>query len=574
MATPPVQDQPNIMPGENFSSDLWNKALGTLSVELRNSLDLTKASRGYVLSETLKEAQGKRQTCVQKFWTLKKRNGETIILRDVIEKIIVWVEKFIAVGDAAMQYDTVHAAPAWAAFRFVLQVKTTTLVCRPLFADAHQMAVNDKRAFGETIENLEAVSHLITRYAILEELYLQRYSTARDKLEDMVVCFYAEILTFLAKCRKYFQSSAKSKKTIRPKYVSKLTSSVRLAKSVVNLSEDEQMAKIKALDGQVSSLTVVFSVDIQTETSKRIASMNALLTSLNEPIKRLLDHSSISTQLLQGSQRLQVLHWLSPVPFSSHHKRHSDNRIPGSGQWLLDHDRYLNWRSTSSSSIFLLHGIIGSGKTSLTSRVVDSLFQESSGQASPEPVAYFYCTRNSAETERSNPDEILRSILRQLTISHGSSSQVHERVLQEYEHRQAVAKVDGFEMTRLKAAECMRLILDTTSTNPATVVIDAVDEIQPSSRHVLLNALVQIVKNSMSVVKVFVTSRDDSTIHALLPDAKALRVKTEHTRVDMYTFVREEVSSAIRNRRMLNGVVSDTLEEDLISVLVAGAGEM
>ena len=334
------------------------------------------------------------------------------------------------------------------------------------------------------------------------------------------------------------------------------------------------MAKIKILDGQISRLIEVFFVDIQTETVERIASMNTLLTSLNEPIKRLLDHSSISTQLLQGSQRLQLLHWLSPVPFSSHQKRHSENRIPGSGQWLLDHDRYLSWRNTSSSSIFLLHGIIGSGKTSLTSTVVDSFFQESSGQASPAPVAYFYCTRNSAETERSYPDEILRSILRQFTISHGSSSMVHERVLQEYERRQAVAKVDGFEITRLQAAECVRLILDTTATNPATVVIDAVDEIQPSSRHVLLNALVQIVQNSMSVVKVFVTSRDDSKIHALLPDAKALRIKTGNTRADMYAFVREKVSSTIRNRRLLNGVVSDSLEEDLISVLVAGAGEM
>lgn len=252
----------------------------------------------------------------------------------------------------------------------------------------------------------------------------------------------------------------------------------------------------------------------------------------------------------------------------------AQSRIPGSGQWLLDHNRCRNWRNTSSSSIFLVHGVIGSGKTLLTSTVVDSSLQESSGQASPAPLAYFYCTRNSAETERSNPDEILRSNLRQLTISHGSSSQVHERVLQEYERRQAVAKVDDFEMTRLKAAECVRLILDTTAMNPATVVIDAVDEIQPNSRHVLVNALVPIVQNSMSVVKVFVTSRDDTKIHALLPDAEALRVKTVHTRVDMYTFVREEGFSAIRNRRMLNGVVSDTLKEDLISVLVAGAGEM
>lgn len=76
------------------------------------------------------------------------------------------------------------------------------------------MAVNDKKAFGEMVENLETVSHLITRYAILEELYLQRYSAARDKLEDVVVHLYVEILTFLAKARQYFQTSAKSEKSV------------------------------------------------------------------------------------------------------------------------------------------------------------------------------------------------------------------------------------------------------------------------------------------------------------------------------------------------------------------------
>ena len=75
--------------------------------------------------------------------------------------------------------------------------------------------MNDKKTFEDLIENLEAVSHLITRYAIFEELYLQRESAARHELEDMIVRLYAEVLTFLAKARKYLQSSAKSKKSTR-----------------------------------------------------------------------------------------------------------------------------------------------------------------------------------------------------------------------------------------------------------------------------------------------------------------------------------------------------------------------
>ena len=130
MSASSVQDRPTIVSGEKPSSILWKKALDTLSIELKNSLDLTRASHAYILSKALAEAQEVKQVCTQKSWTLKKRNGETIILRDVVDKIIVWVEKFIAVGDAAVQYDTAHAAPAWAAFRFVLQVRNTIFTHR------------------------------------------------------------------------------------------------------------------------------------------------------------------------------------------------------------------------------------------------------------------------------------------------------------------------------------------------------------------------------------------------------------------------------------------------------------
>jgi hypothetical protein len=48
-----AQDQPTLVPAETSSHNLWNKALDTLGVELRNILDLTKASRGDILSEAL-----------------------------------------------------------------------------------------------------------------------------------------------------------------------------------------------------------------------------------------------------------------------------------------------------------------------------------------------------------------------------------------------------------------------------------------------------------------------------------------------------------------------------------------
>ena len=47
---------------------------------------------------------------------------DPIVLHEIFSKIVGWIEKFVAVGDTAMQYDTGHAALPWAVVRLVLQV--------------------------------------------------------------------------------------------------------------------------------------------------------------------------------------------------------------------------------------------------------------------------------------------------------------------------------------------------------------------------------------------------------------------------------------------------------------------
>jgi hypothetical protein len=52
--------------------------------------------------------------------------GEDIVLRNVVMKIVHWVDKFKQIGDVIVQYDPGHAALPWAAFRFLLQVTFLT----------------------------------------------------------------------------------------------------------------------------------------------------------------------------------------------------------------------------------------------------------------------------------------------------------------------------------------------------------------------------------------------------------------------------------------------------------------
>lgn len=68
-----------------------------------------------------------------------------------------------------------------------------------------------------------------------------------------------------------------------------------------------------------------------------------------------------------GKQRMEVLHWISPIPYLQHHELVNQKLLPDSGHWLLTHQDFENWKRSSSSAALWLHGISGSGKSTLSS---------------------------------------------------------------------------------------------------------------------------------------------------------------------------------------------------------------
>ena len=67
------------------------------------------------------------------------------------------------------------------------------------------MAITESKVHGAMVEDLEIVSHVITRYSILEATHLQRKTMANDELQRRLTDLYAEILTLLAKSKKNFE---------------------------------------------------------------------------------------------------------------------------------------------------------------------------------------------------------------------------------------------------------------------------------------------------------------------------------------------------------------------------------
>lgn len=93
-----------------------------LSDDDKQQIDFNQSDKRAILNDLLSVVEEKKQLCMDKLWKYKKKDGDVVILRDSLEKVVKWVNKFKEVGDIVMQYDPAHAALPWAGVRFFLQV--------------------------------------------------------------------------------------------------------------------------------------------------------------------------------------------------------------------------------------------------------------------------------------------------------------------------------------------------------------------------------------------------------------------------------------------------------------------
>jgi hypothetical protein len=107
------------------SEDLWVLAAAKLKDEDRRNIDFSHPDKLNALADLHALTEKSKQECIKKRWKYTRKSGETVIVRDLFNKMIKWIDIFKQVGDNAVQYDPVHAALPWAGFRFVLQVRST-----------------------------------------------------------------------------------------------------------------------------------------------------------------------------------------------------------------------------------------------------------------------------------------------------------------------------------------------------------------------------------------------------------------------------------------------------------------
>lgn len=184
-------------------------------------------------------------------------------------------------------------------------------------------------------------------------------------------------------------------------------------------------------------------------------------------------------------------------------------------------------------------------------------------------LAFFYCNRNDAERERASPEGILRSVVRQLSMS-GPHARLSKFVAAKYTERECKHFTDG----PLRLDECVDLIIKLTEQyTSTTIILDALDECDVTTRHSLLAALSSITQHGSST-KIFVSSRDDKDITLQLQNVPNLYIKASNNAKDIDRYVHFKVEQAVADRRLLDGNVSAKTVRHISNTLTCKAQGM
>ncbi|KAJ7080062.1 hypothetical protein C8R44DRAFT_908945, partial [Mycena epipterygia] len=171
------------------------------------------------------------------------------------------------------------------------------------------------------------------------------------------------------------------------------------------------------------------------------------------------------------AERDRIIEWYSPLNFFLRQADIFNSRQPGTGQWLLEHDLFKNWKWGTNNRIWL-RGMPGAGKTVLVSIIVDNLRTQLETDNIGVAVIYL----NHKESNAHSPSNLLVSLWRQLVLRKPIGSKVYELYAKHREPR-----------TRPSPAEAHAVLCSVIREySKVFILVDALDEYPEAQRDALL----------------------------------------------------------------------------------------
>jgi hypothetical protein len=237
----------------------------------------------------------------------------------------------------------------------------------------------------------------------------------------------------------------------------------------------------------------------------------------------------------------ELLRWLSTHDFQSKHTRASALRNERTCSWLVDTPQFQALVHSDTPCLWL-YGIAGSGKTILTSSIIDYFM---SGPASDESIlAYFYCDASDSESQRLVT--VLGALLCQICTQLAKIPDCIETAFHE------ATSMSGQQLKpAVEQLQSMIVVALSYCRNPI-IVVDGLDE--AFEREDLCELLVSLAGQKSSLVRLLVTSRPEPDIRRHFEDMNIISAQCEAADNDIDHYIVDRIASNARFRKMSDGL--------------------
>lgn len=528
-------------------------------------------------------------------------NGKTVTFRHMYDKIVGYAQNFEVLGDLFVQADPGYAALPWAFIRFGINV----------FA-------SESETWARMLEGTDAISHVITQYTSMENTYAKIKSNQGVELRSALNRLYKVILRHQSLAINYFDSERKGMRALTGmnpvsangiktllENVEKERIRVQDAIGLVNAEvtklgfdnvmartdQVEQSQKDQATITREGILALSQNIGAAFRDQKEFASdqfraaderqetrakwVIESLRQWQEPLDEMNRKLEEDRKKDRKEELLKIRAWCSMAEPDENLDDALEKRPMSLGWWLLDYPAFEQWESSVKSSMCWMYGFAGTGKTGLVCRAIEHVERRIEKEPEHGRLAFFFCSNDIAGSHReesyfrSDPEEALRSIISQVSVS---SSQRSIEPLLEAKWRQFGLGSD--RQRQLNYEDCVQILIQIARKVHVTILLDAFDELDQTKSPRLLEALKKVMHAAAKSVKIFISTRSFPAIEKELASNQAIEVNKENNGKDVEAFIRQNLQERVDNKTLLKGEISTDLKSSIETTLTRRAGSM
>ncbi|KAJ5736935.1 ankyrin [Penicillium malachiteum] len=489
-------------------NDLWEEAFQSLSPEEQQYLNAIIEHAGERADPKIKHmkfphkgaealiaiAEEKQDELKSRRWKFNV-DGHEIEPRTYTERIISCLS---TAGDIGVQLLPQPASIVW-----------------PVVKGLMQVPVHANQEIGAALMTAEMVVRYISCGHLYEEIYLEKIEgELRENLKSALVKLYAASLRLLSCALKQLKTP---------------TAKILILAFLDPEKTQDQVSSLENSYSDLIKITQICQAQLNIDIDNRIINF---LDKFNDIDSFLQKNFSNLFEQLDEETLSKILDWISPIKESDQHHKFRKGRTRDTCEWILKKQEFQDWEQSMSPALIWLQGTMGTGKTVLTSRVIDHLIDKS--QRPQDRVVYYYCRRVN---EYEDPENVIRSLFRQLAKPTPTSNRIRRDL-------QAMFKQMRDHTSQLPIEDCREQLLKSLDQyGQITFVIDGLDECKKETINALLDCIDDLLVNKEHPTRIFLSSRPDWDTKSRFNCWPSIKTDTSDSGVhkDIEKFIDEEL---------------------------------